>query len=64
MITHPGEYHDAVSNIPIPQSRQTLGFIERGRQMSPLPIQIALRSNATPQVASLDASWPAEARAA
>jgi hypothetical protein len=45
MITCPGEYHDADSTVPIPQSRRTLDLIEQGRLLPPLPIQVALRQN-------------------
>ncbi|PPB50364.1 hypothetical protein C4K88_00100 [Arthrobacter pityocampae] len=53
MITHPGEYHDADSKTPVPQSRRTLELIERGRLMPPLPIQIALRERRPAPVLTL-----------
>ncbi|TKV28161.1 hypothetical protein FDK12_09325 [Arthrobacter sp. NamB2] len=59
MITHPGEYHDADSRAPIPQSRQTLETIERGRLMPPLPVQVALRGKLPAQVMVLPVRSPA-----
>ncbi|MHA7180177.1 hypothetical protein ACX80J_08685 [Arthrobacter sp. MDB2-24] len=65
MITYPGEYHDAISDIPIPQSRQTIELIEQGRLMPPLPIQIELRARRTVHVIQLSVLRPVlEAEAA
>ncbi|MDQ0734670.1 hypothetical protein [Arthrobacter agilis] len=58
MITHPGEYHDATSNVTIPQSRRTLEIIERGRLMPPLPIQVVLRERRSAQVVTLPSLPP------
>lgn len=57
MIIHPGEYHDAASRIPIPQSRQTLELIARGRRMPPLPIQVVLRRIRVADVTPLPDRW-------
>lgn len=59
MITKPGEYHDANSAVPVPQSRRVLDLIARGRLMPPLPIQVALRQSMTAQVVVLPALLPA-----
>ncbi|WP_247826754.1 hypothetical protein [Arthrobacter antioxidans] len=58
MITHPGEYHDADSKTPVPQSRRTLELIERGRLMPPLPIQVALRERCPAPVLMLPSRPP------
>ncbi|WP_394253478.1 hypothetical protein [Arthrobacter pityocampae] len=58
MITHPGEYHDADSKTPVPQSRRTLELIERGRLMPPLPIQVALRRRRSAPVLTLPSPLP------
>ncbi|OUM42505.1 hypothetical protein [Arthrobacter sedimenti] len=57
MIIHPGEYHDATSDIPIPQSLRTLEIIERGRRMPPLAIQVALREARLARVTPLPDRW-------
>jgi len=65
MITHPGEYHDATSDVPIPQSRQTIELIEQGRLLPPLPIQVELRARRPAHVVQLSVLTPAlEAEAA
>ncbi|WP_104181839.1 hypothetical protein [Arthrobacter sp. B0490] len=58
MITHPGEYHDANSKTPVPQSRRTLEIIEWGRLMPPLPIQVALRERRSAPVLMLPSLPP------
>ncbi|WP_247826777.1 hypothetical protein [Arthrobacter antioxidans] len=58
MITRPGEYHDATSTVPIPQSQRTLDLIERGRLMPPLPIQVVLRQSVSARVIPLPAPLP------
>lgn len=58
MIIHPGEYHDADSTTPVPQSRRTLELIERGRLMPPLPIQVALRERRSAPVLRLPSRLP------
>ncbi|WP_247827624.1 hypothetical protein [Arthrobacter antioxidans] len=58
MITRPGEYHDANSTVPIPQSQRTIDLIERGRLMPPLPIQVVPRQSVSARVIPLPVPLP------